>query len=186
MQQQEHVTPSPCRQPFHRLTPSPAPCPGTPSIPASRHALRGPHASCHATSYRPDIRPSARRPLPAPLHASQLGCNATSHAHQHFRDSSLTPHTVSSGPFTPTPDRDLLRSTHGLLPHLAAKLLLDAALLRALPAVAYALPFYWIMGLRPTAAAFFTFLGAFVTMACLAGAPGGPRARAGAKRHWAV
>ncbi len=47
------------------------------------------------------------------------------------------------------------------------KLLLDGLLLRALPAVLYTLIFYWVMGLRPSAAAFFTFLWVFVSFNCL-------------------
>ncbi|GLC58231.1 hypothetical protein PLESTB_001335900 [Pleodorina starrii] len=67
-------------------------------------------------------------------------------------------------------DRDLLRRSYGIVPYMTSKLVLDAVLLRALPAWAYALPFYWLMGLRMQAAAFLTFLGAVTTMSCLSGA----------------
>ncbi|GIL81943.1 hypothetical protein Vretifemale_10888 [Volvox reticuliferus] len=67
-------------------------------------------------------------------------------------------------------DRDLLRRSYGVLPYLLAKVVLDGLLLRALSAWAFGLPFYWLMGLRHQAAAFFTFLGAFTTLSCLSGA----------------
>lgn len=142
-----------------------APCPAGHPCPASGRVLQSPRVSRHAT---PNSYPSSR------WHADHHTCSAPPSLQHHQPPSAPRP-----------PDRDLLRSTHGLLPHLAAKLLLDAALLRALPALAYALPFYWIMGLRRQAAAFFTFLGAFVTMACLAGAPARRRG-SGATRRGAV
>ncbi|GLI69964.1 hypothetical protein VaNZ11_014710 [Volvox africanus] len=67
-------------------------------------------------------------------------------------------------------DRDMLRGSYGVVPYLLAKLVLDGLLLRAVPAWAFGLPFYWLMGLRHQAAAFFTFLGGFTTLSCLAGA----------------
>ncbi|KAG2449009.1 hypothetical protein HYH02_005763 [Chlamydomonas schloesseri] len=67
-------------------------------------------------------------------------------------------------------DRDLLRRSYSILPYLTSRLVLDGVLLRALPAWSFALPFYFLMGLRNQAAAFFTFMGAFTTMSCLSGA----------------
>eukprot|EP00198_Chlamydomonas_reinhardtii_P000244 XP_001689579.1 predicted protein [Chlamydomonas reinhardtii] len=67
-------------------------------------------------------------------------------------------------------DRDLLRRSYGITPYLASRLVLDGVLLRALPAWCFGLPFYFLMGLRDQAAAFFTFMGTFVTMSCLSGA----------------
>ncbi|GIL43871.1 hypothetical protein Vafri_1464 [Volvox africanus] len=67
-------------------------------------------------------------------------------------------------------DRDLLRGSYGVLPYLLAKIVLDGLMLRAVPAWAFGLPFYWLMGLRHQAAAFFTFLGGSTTLSCLAGA----------------
>ncbi|KAG2444711.1 hypothetical protein HXX76_001455 [Chlamydomonas incerta] len=67
-------------------------------------------------------------------------------------------------------DRDLLRRSYGITPYLTSRLVLDGVLLRAVPAWFFALPFYFLMGLRNQAAAFFTFMGAFTTMSCLSGA----------------
>jgi hypothetical protein len=50
---------------------------------------------------------------------------------------------------------------------LTSQVLLDGVLLRALPAVAFSAPFYWLMGLRPTAAAYCTFVGVFATINAL-------------------
>jgi hypothetical protein len=40
-------------------------------------------------------------------------------------------------------DRDLLRRSYGIVPYMLAKLVLDGMLLRALPACAFGIPFYW-------------------------------------------
>lgn len=40
-------------------------------------------------------------------------------------------------------------------------------MLRFLPALILAIPFYWMMGLRPDAIAFVTFLGVYSTFACV-------------------
>lgn len=53
--------------------------------------------------------------------------------------------------------------------YMLTKLLLDSLLLRVLPTAAFSIPIYWLMGWRPTAAAFFTFTGVLCTFAGLAG-----------------
>ena len=66
--------------------------------------------------------------------------------------------------------REMTRRYYAPWAYAASKLVLDGLLLRALPAVLFALPFYYLMGLRAGAAHFFTFLFVFVAFNAAVGA----------------
>ncbi|MEW5312284.1 MAG: hypothetical protein WDW38_003929 [Sanguina aurantia] len=70
----------------------------------------------------------------------------------------------------PVVAREVRRHFYGPTPYMASKLVADGLMLRFLPALILAIPFYWMMGLRPDAAAFVTFLGVYSTFACVVGA----------------
>ena len=66
--------------------------------------------------------------------------------------------------------REMTRRYYSPWAYAASKLVLDGLLLRALPALLFALPFYFLMGLRAGAAHFFTFLFVFVAFNAAVGA----------------
>lgn len=79
-------------------------------------------------------------------------------------------------PCTPSPPththsaREMRRSYYSPLTYAATKLVLDGVLLRALPALLFAVPFYFLMGLNPAPGAFFTYALVFVAFNATVGA----------------
>ena len=59
------------------------------------------------------------------------------------------------------------RHFYGPTAYITTKLVLDGLLLRLLPAILYVVPFYWLMGLRASAAAFITFIFVYSSFAML-------------------
>jgi hypothetical protein len=66
--------------------------------------------------------------------------------------------------------REISRGYYSPFSYTASKLVLDGLVLRTLPALLFTLPFYWLMGLQPSAACFFTFLLTFAAFNCTVGA----------------
>ncbi len=66
--------------------------------------------------------------------------------------------------------RELARGYYSPAAYVLTKLVLDGVLLRALPALLFVLPFYFLMGLQANAAAFFTFLFVVVAFNAAVGA----------------
>jgi ABC-type phosphate/phosphonate transport system permease subunit len=64
-------------------------------------------------------------------------------------------------------ERELTRRYYSPWTYMATKLLVDALFLRIIPAAIFTVLFYWIMGLRSSAAAFFTFLWVFCCFCAL-------------------
>jgi len=66
--------------------------------------------------------------------------------------------------------RELRRRYYSPIVYTATKLVLDGLLLRALPALIFSLPFYFLMGLQGSATSFFTFLFVYITFNITLGA----------------
>ena len=66
--------------------------------------------------------------------------------------------------------REMRRNYYRPSSYALTKLVLDGLLLRALPALLYALPFYFLMGLHPGPLAFFSFLFIFIAFNAAVGA----------------
>lgn len=66
--------------------------------------------------------------------------------------------------------REMRRSYYSPLVYSVTKLVLDGVLLRALPALLFAVPFYFLMGLSPGGAPFMTFALIFITFNATVGA----------------
>lgn len=66
--------------------------------------------------------------------------------------------------------REMRRQYYSPLTYSLTKLVLDGVLLRALPALLFALPFYFLMGLSPGAGPFLTFALVFVAFNATVGA----------------
>lgn len=66
--------------------------------------------------------------------------------------------------------REMQRKYYSPFAYAVTKLVLDGLLLRALPAVLFALPFYFLMGLNPAALQFFVFLLVLIGFSAAVGA----------------
>ncbi len=61
----------------------------------------------------------------------------------------------------------MVRRHYDAWTYMGAKVLVDSVLLRGLPAAAFSTLLYWLMGLRPSADAFITYLFVFMTYTAL-------------------
>lgn len=66
--------------------------------------------------------------------------------------------------------REMQRKYYSPVAYAATKLVLDGLLLRALPALLFTLPFYFLMGLSATALQFFVFLLVLIAFSATVGA----------------
>lgn len=66
--------------------------------------------------------------------------------------------------------REMQRKYYSPFAYAATKLVLDGLLLRALPALLFALPFYFLMGLNPAPMQFFVFLFVLIAFSAAVGA----------------